>query len=335
MPIILDNSKTQQSQQSDSLRQFAQDVLMGLSENRKRISSKYFYDAKGSDLFTEITQLPEYYLFNCEREILQTHKDALADQFGSRPLCLVELGAGDGRKTCILLDHFLKREMPLHYAFIDVSQAAVEGLEGDLSARFPSLSYSALVGDYLDGLSWLDANQQGAKAVLFMGSSIGNFDAKGTVSFLRTLWRHLNRGDFLLIGFDLRKDYSLISKAYNDPLGVHRRFNLNLLTRINRELGGNFDLDQFFHYASYNPDLHAMESFLVSKKEQCVFLKSIQKNFHFNAYESIHVEYSHKYLLSEIESYAHYSGYRIRQHYLDAKQHYACSLWQVVKDGQA
>jgi L-histidine N-alpha-methyltransferase len=279
---------------------FARDVLIGLSGNPKRIPSKYFYDAEGSRLFQQITDLPEYYLTQCEFEIFRNHKEDIAEILRSESFNLVELGPGDARKTRVLLQHFLDRQLDFHYVPIDISEPALQGLVRNLELEFPGLRVHGLVSEYFNALNWLKNLNHRKNVVLFLGSSIGNFNRDSSRVFLHSLWNSLNANDYALIGFDLKKDIELLLRAYNDSKGVTREFNLNLLRRINNELGGIFELDRFRHYASYNVFSGAMESYLVSLEKQSVMIQEIGQNFSFDPWEPIHSEYSYKYVESDI-----------------------------------
>jgi len=310
---------------------FALDVLVGLSEQQKSIPSKYMYDDEGSRLFDKITQLPEYYPTLCEIENLKKHRAAIADHTGAKPFNLVEFGPGNGRKTSILVEHFLERNLDFRYVPIDISDGAMSELTKEMKSSFPSLELEGLVSDYFSGIKWLNRRYQRKNLVLFLGSNIGNFNHGKARFFLRNLWNCLNDGDIVMVGFDLKKDLELIIKAYNDGQGITRDFNLNLLTRINRELGGQFDLDSFRHAGLYNVFRGAMESFLISQKEQEVFIEAIGRSFHFRPWEPIHVEYSYKYLESDINAIAKETGYIVREHLYDPKRYFIDSIWEVKK----
>ena len=325
--------QTEDVQISDSHEAFALDVLAGLSQTPKSLPSKYFYDKEGSKLFQQITELPEYYLTQCEFEIFQDKKEEIARLIGRKQFNLVELGAGDGRKTKILLEHFLKTGLDFCYVPIDICEAVVEGLIGGLDKHSPHLSIEGLVADYCDGLQWLSNKNEHRNVVLFLGSSIGNFTYLEAREFLYSLWNSLEDGDYLLIGFDLKKDIQLLERAYNDSQNVTARFNLNLLHRINRELGGNFDADQFQHYSTYNALSGAMESYLISRREQVVDIEVLNQSFPFEAWEPMHTEYSHKYLESDIASLAEETGFTIVAQLTDSKKYFVDSVWQVNKNG--
>ncbi|MDY6967078.1 MAG: L-histidine N(alpha)-methyltransferase [Spirochaetota bacterium] len=318
-------------QLSDSHHDFALNVLLGLSQYPKSVPSRYLYDAEGDKLFQQIMNLPEYYLTQCEFEILQNHKDQIIDLVFEDQTNLIELGAGDGQKTEILLEHLINIDLNFEYVPIDISESSIKGLVSGLKKSYPEMKIEGLVAEYFEGLKWLSCDNQGHNVVLFLGSSIGNFSHSEARVFLFSLWNALNDGDIILIGFDLKKDIQTLTKAYNDSQGITARFNLNLLNRINKELGGNFDPDCFQYHNTYNVFTGAMESYLVSCEEQNVYIKELNQFFSFESWESLHTEYSHKYLLSEISALAEETGFNIIHQFSDSRQYYIDSLWQVVK----
>ncbi|MFZ0391114.1 MAG: L-histidine N(alpha)-methyltransferase [Calditrichia bacterium] len=310
---------------------FALDVLIGLSEMPKRLSSMYFYDDYGSQLFQQIMELPEYYLTECEFDILRNHKERISKLLKGRAFNLVELGAGDGRKTSILIKHLLENDFQFEYVPIDISEGAMKFLVQSLQEKFPGLSGNGIVAEYFNGLKWLNKIQSRPNLVLFLGSNLGNFNKARSRVFLRNLWNTLNDGDFLMTGFDLKKNIDLMLKAYNDEQKITAEFNLNLLKRINRELGGNFNIDKFRHYASYDVFTGAMESYLVSLKKQSVLIREIGQTFSFRDWEPIHTEYSYKYLIDDIEQLAEVTGYSMVEHLYDSRGYFVDSVWQVKK----
>lgn len=329
-PIVLDSLT---SRNASSLRdQFAFDVLMGLSAEKKYLSSKYFYDSYGSELFEQITDLDEYYPTACEFEILQQVAPQIAATLGKDSFDIVELGAGDGRKTKVLLSRLQARDIDFSYIPVDISESAVNELCAALEVSHSGLAVQGIVGEYFDSIRYLNNNSERRKLVLFLGSNIGNFDFASALQFLRTIWQYLNHDDLLLVGFDLKKDIQTLLQAYNDSRGITRDFNLNVLTRINRELGGQFQLDTFSHYGLYNPVGGAMESYLVSLEEQTVYIDEIQKYFSFRAFEAIHMEYSYKYLLSDISDMAADTGFEVLHHWPDSNNYFVDALWQVRKE---
>ncbi|MDT8394170.1 MAG: L-histidine N(alpha)-methyltransferase [Bacteroidales bacterium] len=308
---------------------FETDTLKGLSAKPKYLSSKYFYDAQGSKIFEEIMRMPEYYLTDCEIEIFQTHKLQITHAFGNpeKEFELIELGAGDGLKTKILLAHLLENKNKFKYIPIDISAKAINDLQHDLAKNLPGLKFDGLIGDYFQLIAGLNGFKQ--KVILFLGSNIGNFDEGKSSHFLRQLNEVLNPEDQLLIGFDLKKDSEIILPAYNDPHGLTAAFNLNLLHRINNELDANFIPESFFHQETYDAETGTAKSFLVSKKSQSVQIRKLEKTFHFNENEKIFMERSQKYDLPMIEALAGQSGFEITANYFDSRNWFVNSLWRV------
>ena len=319
---------TQQTQ-SMANNLFAQDVLQGLSQKPRKLSSKYFYDAEGDKLFQQIMRMPEYYLTDCEQEILEASKKGIFQAIGRRQFKLLELGAGDGLKTKVLLRYFLEQGADFQFQPIDISRNVLLELEESLQAELPELSVDSLQGDYFKVLHELRSESGIPKVVLFLGANIGNYTPQEAQRFLRSLAEELNPGDLLLIGFDLKKDPAIILNAYNDSAGITAAFNLNLLRRMNRELGATFDLQQFRHWETYNPLSGETKSYIVSLRDQHVFIRALNRSFHFEAWEAIGVELSLKYSLSEVESLASKSGFEVQQHFFDQKRYFVDSLWRI------
>ena len=310
---------------------FASDVDAGLSRLQKSISSKYLYDAEGDRLFQQIMELPEYYLTRCEYEILKDNCGKILALLGDGPVNLVELGAGDGKKTFLLLGHFLEKGLAFRYVPVDISESAICGLVDNCCECYSEMTVEGLVAEYFDGLKWLSQLNQRRNFVLFLGSNIGNFTQAETEFFLGGLWDALNDGDLVLIGFDLKKDVNRIKNAYDDSQGVTAQFNINLLHRINRELGGNFDVDCFEHYCTYNENRSAVESYLISSKKQDVHIQKLGKEICFDEKEPLHIEYSHKFSEDDIAHLAENAGFRIVTQYYDSQRLFVDSIWQVVK----
>ena len=313
------------------LRAFALDVLNGLSETPKRLSSRWIYDDDGSRLFSRICELDEYYPTRTEAEILRNHTEDILKRAGTDKLDIVDLGAGDGRKTNIMLEAALKQVKDVRYVPIDISEASMSGLVKNMRGKFAGLKVAGIVGEYFDGLHWLSQSNDRRNLVLFLGSNIGNFNKVQARVFLRQLWEALNDGDQVLIGFDLKKDIELLLAAYNDKQGVTAAFNKNLLKRVNRELGGDFDLAAYRHFATYDVFSGAMESYIVSLKRQTVTIRDIQSSFEFQEWEPLHTEYSYKYLQSDIDGLASNTGFKILDQYFDNNGWFTDSLWQVEK----
>lgn len=313
-----------------SLSTFAKDIDKGLSASPKCLSSKYFYDEAGDKLFQTIMGLGEYYLTRAEFEIFDTHKASMLRSFlgADESFNLIELGAGDGTKTKVLLRHFVASGIDFNYSPIDISQHVLDLLTRDLKKELPKLKVNAIQGDYFDALSKLNQNHCQKEVVLFLGSNIGNFSNTATEQFLSKLSENLSKGDLLLIGFDLMKDPNVILNAYNDQLGVTKAFNINLLNRINNELGADFDLEAFTHFPTYNPVTGETRSHLVSTKDQEVTIQALEKTYYFKAWEAIHTEVSQKYSMKMIEDFAKNAGFRIVRNFTDRENYFVDSLWE-------
>ncbi|MGI8670455.1 MAG: L-histidine N(alpha)-methyltransferase [Aridibacter sp.] len=312
---------------------FAADILEGLLSEPKQLSSKYFYDDEGSRLFQEIMKLPEYYLSSSETEIFskQTEEIFKAFEADKSEFDLIELGAGDGTKTSLLVDYFLKQNAKFRYVPIDISSEALNFLTEKFKKEFPDLDIQTEQGDYFKTLGAFKEKSDKRKIILFLGSNIGNFKEEQAVEFFKKLRDVLNKDDLIFIGFDLHKNPKRILDAYDDIDGITAKFNLNLLKRINRELGGNFDISEFSHYASYHPTECAARSYLISQKEQTVFIESLDTEFHFKKWEPIYMEVSQKYNLQMIEKLAKDSGFEIVRNFFDENKFYTNSLWRVSK----
>jgi len=311
-----------------ALSQFALDVKEGLNKHPKELSSKYFYDQRGDKLFQDIMNMPEYYLTNSEFEIFERQKETIASIFGQRPFDLIELGAGDGTKTKILLQYFLEQGLDFQYEPVDISKNALLLLEADLKENLPNLIVNSQQGDYFEVLKDLKKDTSRSKVVLFLGANIGNFSKEQAQSFLQELANTLNPNDLVLIGFDLKKDPAVILEAYNDKAGITAAFNLNVLHRMNRELNANFDVDAFKHWESYDPITGATRSFIVSTAAQQVYIGALDETISFEAWEAIDVELSQKYSLSEIKKLANHSDFEIVEHLFDEQKYFVDTIWK-------
>ncbi len=308
--------------------QFAQDVLRGLTAKNKYLSSKYFYDDNGSRIFQEIMHMPEYYLTNSEFEILSLQAKQIVDaiQF-QQPFNIIELGAGDGFKTFKLLEYLVNNKIDFHYVPIDISQEAIETLSSKLLARLPNLSIQAKVGDYFEMLK--DLKQSSTPSLLlFLGSNIGNYEEEQARELLMLFHQNMKKGDKLLIGIDLKKNPLTIQKAYLDDAGITKKFNLNLLLRINRELDADFKIDDFDFYSYYNPDTGDVKSYIVSLRNQKVHIGKLNKTIVFSYDELIWTELSKKYSLDDIDHLARENGFEIQENFLDCKHYFVDSLWE-------
>ena len=285
----------------------------------------YFYDDAGSRLFQQIMDLPEYYPTRAEFAIFEEHGAAIAAALrlqAEEPLMLVELGAGDGAKTKLLLRELLHADIDFTYAPVDISAGAMTGLVDALKQEMPTLKVAPVVASYATALTQL-RTRPGNRAVLFLGSNIGNFHPTERLDFLRQLAGSLALGDRLLIGFDLQKDPRRIRAAYDDAQGVTAAFNLNLLTRLNRELGADFDLANWQHYTDYNPLNGAVRSYLVSTCAQQVYIAELDKTVDFAAWEVIHTENSYKFTLPQIKELAAEAGFQVVVSFTDSKADFA------------
>jgi len=307
---------------------FAKDVVAGLTAKEKYLSSKYFYDTNGSRIFQEIMNMPDYYLTDSEFEILSLQAKQIVDAVAfNKPFNIIELGAGDGFKTFKLLEYLVNEHIAFNYVPIDISQEAIDILSEKLHERLPELSIQPQVGDYFE---ILNEKFQGntPNLLLFLGSNIGNYLKDDAINLLKLFNNVMNSGDKLLIGMDLKKNPITIKNAYDDKEGVTKRFNLNLLIRMNRELEADFKIDDFDFYCYYNPETGRVKSYIVSLKEQTVLFKKLNKTIQFNQNELIWTELSKKYSLSEIEKLATISGFKSKQHFLDCKHYFTDSLWE-------
>ncbi|WP_299777894.1 L-histidine N(alpha)-methyltransferase [uncultured Formosa sp.] len=304
------------------------EIVQGLKVEQKYISSKFFYDDAGSRIFQEIMQMQDYYLTDSEFEILslQAEKIHCALQF-SEPFNIIELGAGDGFKTFKLLEYFVSKNIHFNYVPIDISQEAISMLCKKLKERLPGLHIQPQVGDYFEILKGM-STETIPNLLLFLGSNIGNYLRADAADLLRLFNDNMNVGDKLLIGFDLKKNPLTIQKAYFDSHGVTKRFNLNLLLRMNREFDADFKLDDFDFYCHYNPSNGQVKSYLVSLKVQTVYFKSINERITFQQNELIWTELSKKYSVSGIETLAKLTGFKTNQHFLDCKHYFTDSLWE-------
>ena len=311
------------------MNQFLTDVLKGLGASPKYLESKYFYDKKGDELFQKIMASDEYYLTNCEMEILKEQKDKIADAVfkDEDKLDVIEFGAGDATKSIYLLKEFCKRQITANYFPIDISENIIGMLKENIPNEIPGLNIQGLHGEYFDMLAEANRISKRKKLVLFLGANIGNFKFDAMPAFCQKLRSLLSEGDMVLIGFDLKKDPKKILAAYNDSEGITSQFNLNLLRRINRELNANFDLNQFEHYATYNPDSGACKSFLISLKEQNVCIDETTINF--KKEETIFMEISQKYSVAQIDEIAVQCGFTPAAHFFDAKRYFVDVIWKV------
>ncbi len=312
---------------------FAKDVLKGLTSTPKYLSSKYFYDDEGSRIFQQIMQMPEYYLTDCELEIFQNSKKQILEIFSpnNNPFELIELGAGDGIKTAVLLEYFIQQDASFEYLPIDISGEAVIRLTQMMQQRLPSLDIHGKTGDYFEMMDHINQHDHHKKILMFLGSNIGNFNIAESISFLQKLHGVMQKGDMLFIGFDLKKEPKLILDAYNDSRGHTAAFNLNLLQRMNDELGADFNFGHFKHREEYDPETGTAKSFLISLKKQTVSISKLNITILFNKDEKIFMEMSQKYDLPMINDLAANSGFKVAKNFFDSRKYFVNSLWEVIE----
>jgi L-histidine N-alpha-methyltransferase len=309
------------------VRQFALEVSAGLTKpGQKELPSKYLYDSVGSALFEVICALPEYGLTRSEERLLQLHAREIVDQL-PRPVVVAELGSGTGRKTRLLLEA-LSRWQSTWYHPIEISPAALAVLRRELH-DINSISIVGFEREYLDGLREVAARRTPGEhlLVLFLGSNIGNFDGAAGPDFLRDLRQILQDGDSLLLGTDMLKPVQSLIDAYDDPIGVTAAFNLNILARINRELGADFVLQQFKHQAIFNEQTRSIEMHLRSRTQQAVTIPEAEISVQFEKNETIWTESSHKYSEEELVGLAKHSGFRRQAQWVDHSWGFAENLW--------
>ena len=284
------------------------------------------YDEVGSSLFEQICEVPEYYVTRAERSILQERSEEIIEMLPN-DTALVELGSGSAEKTQLLLEAFLAKQDEVVFLPIDISRSALDASARQLLADHPSLSIVAVEGDYARGLEAISSRDHGPRLILWLGSSIGNLGRDEAAHFLSELRNDLSPEDRLLVGIDLRKDRETLEKAYDDSEGVTARFNLNLLNRINRELGGSFDTELFEHRATWQEKPGRVKSDLVSLQAQTVKIVELDLVVEFDEGEAIHTEYSYKYSTDEIDSLAGEARLSRERTWLDAEGRFSVSLF--------
>lgn len=307
----------------------ADDIIKGLLDFPKHIPSKYLYDEEGSQIFNEITKLDEYYLTRCEKEILEDNAATFAHLFGPQRFNLIELGGGDGSKASIMIANLNKAKLDFSYFAVDISPRALQTLRGNLSQKFKDIPLHTFLGDYTSGLEKIiQAYPKTKNVILFLGSSIGNFEPRDAEAFMKNIAHHMKPEDILVIGFDLKKDERILSRAYNDKEGLTAEFNFNLLHRLNKEYGANFVPENFKHIEVYNPGLEAMESYLISTKDQVITFEDHDLEISLTQDEMIHTEYSFKFDVSRIKKMIHDTGLRSEMFLFDKKNYFTVALFQ-------
>jgi dimethylhistidine N-methyltransferase len=310
-------------------RSFAQDVIVGLSSTPKQLPCKYFYDAHGSQLFDRITELDEYYPTRTEIALMREHAGAMAQAIGPHAL-IVELGSGSSVKTRMLLDAL---ERPAGYVPVDISTTHLLAAARSIAADYPHIEVVPIAADFTRGFELPHLHASASRCVFyFPGSTIGNFTNTRALALLTAIAdcvrdEHPDRIGALLLGFDLVKSRAVLERAYDDALGVTAAFNLNLLARINRELDGDFSLDDFEHVAIWQPEPARMEIFLRSTREQVVHAAG--QRFWFAAGEAILTEYSHKYTRDSIATLARAAGFRRATTWTDDDELFGVGLFEI------
>ena len=303
---------------------FGEDVRKGLLAENKFLLPKYFYDSKGSFYFEKICETPEYYLTRTEAAILKKYCGEIAEINADKNV-LVELGSGASIKTKFIINAFLLNYGNLEYIPIDVSDILIESSQ-KLTDVFEKLSITGIHSEYEDGLTLLNEINRKPKLIIFLGSSIGNFSSDDAVSFLKFISGSMNADDRLFVGFDLKKDESILNAAYNDKEGYTAKFNLNLLTRINNELDADFNLENFRHVAFFNDSQNRVEMHIESLQDQDVFIRAIETKIHFKKGERIHTENSYKFTDEMINDLAQRSGLIADGFWKDEKEYFSLCL---------
>ncbi|MEK6336840.1 MAG: L-histidine N(alpha)-methyltransferase [Acidobacteriota bacterium] len=314
---------------------FAHDVFTGLTADPKALPSKYFYDELGSHLFEALCCLPEYYVTRDEREILEKYSVEIIDAVNlpaRHGVRLIELGSGSAEKTRQFIAPLLTRTAELHYVPIDISETSLIRSSEELLQLYPQLRITAYAGDFSPALDALTqpaaADQQTQRTiVMFLGSSIGNLTREESITLLRQVRGLLGPNDVMLLGADLKKSLDILLPAYNDALKVTAAFNLNLLVRINRELGGTFDIERFEHRALYNEELSRIEMHLFSRMAHSVRIQKIDLEVAFVAGESVHTENSYKFDLRMLENLAGITGFFLEKTWHDSNKRVSFSLF--------
>ncbi len=305
---------------TDIMEEFIVDLKLGFMNKPKSISPKYLYDEEGSRLFEDICKQPEYYPTRTERRIIERHVDDILAY--DDKISLIELGSGSSSKTRFFINHLLNKQNKLYYMPIDISYSALKDAIDNLSRNYYNLNAIGITADYIEGIKI--ANRiikkdkiDTSKLILFLGSSIGNLEVEDAEIFLKLLSDNMSYRDRLLIGFDLKKDIKILEDAYNDEKGITAQFNLNLLRRINRELGGRFNIKNFMHRAYYNEQYSRIEMHIVSIIEQDVYIDALKGYVRFAKDESIHTENSYKFSIDDIDGLMNKTSLKIEKHYTD------------------
>jgi L-histidine Nalpha-methyltransferase len=307
-------------------RLFARDVAYGLSAPQKWLPPKYFYDERGSQLYEQICALPEYYPYRTEMEILRTYAAEIHAEIGN--LALVEFGSGSAMKTRHLLSAYEWAGQPFRYCPVDISQEILWDTAQRLLEEYKHVQIHAMNADFAAQPQVFQAFQLEKKALAFFGSSLGNFTPEESVEFLRRTAAIMGPEDVFLLGIDLKKSPAILVPAYDDAQGVTAAFNLNVLYRINRELGGRFDPHSFEHLAFYNDEQGRIEMHLRSRHAQHVPIVKIEQVVSFGKDETIHTENSHKYSVDEVRNLGYQANLVLRRAWFDARRYFLLALFR-------
>ena len=324
--------------QVDAITSFADDVRRGLTAAPKSLPPKYFYDNLGSHLFEAICCLPEYYVTRAESEILTKYaNDVIAGISGvdRRKIRLVELGSGSADKTRFIIEALFNYHEEFDYIPIDISSESIESSSERLLHAYPRLRINPRTADFFAALESLEDfltadREHHRNIVLFLGSSIGNFYPEESQRLLRSVRKAIQPGDVLILGADLKKSSSVLIPAYDDALGVMAAFNLNLLVRINRELGADFDLKKFQHKAIYNEELGRVEMHLFSRESQVCHIRALDLEISFQQGESIHTENSYKYDLEQLSAIGRAANFSLDATWFDDSRQFSLNLFTAV-----
>lgn len=315
----------------DEAEHFRNDVRIGLALPTKELSYKYTLDQTGSALFNQIICDPSHYPNHCEADILNQYKDQLSLYFDNESFNLIELGPGGCVNSKIIIENFLQNAFPFTYRNIDTSKKYLELVTQKMYEQFPHLTFHPIHANYLSGLNTIDTLSKKRNIILFLGSNMGRLTNLYVNSFLKQLRRILNSGDYLLISFDLRKNIEPLLQAYNNPNGLYQKLNLNLLSRVNNELDGHFDLNQFTYFANYNKDSEGIYHFLMSKEDQAITIDSLKQTVQFKKDECIFLGSDTKYREQQILTIADTNGFEVVKLFIDKNNSFIISLWKVEK----
>ena len=307
-------------------RSFARDVALGLSAEQKWLPPKYFYDERGAKLYEQICALPEYYLYRSELEILSTYAAEIHAEIGHLPL--VEFGSGSATKTRYLLAEYERTGSAFRYCPIDISRGVLRDTANRLLDEYTHIEICAMHTDFADNPEAIRTLQLEKKAVAFLGSTLGNFTPAESVGFLRRTAAILGPDDVFLLGIDLKKSPAILVPAYNDARGVTAAFNLNVLRRINSELGGMFNPQSFAHLAQYNSERGCIEMHLRSRLAQDVPITQIERTMSFDQDETIHTESSYKYSEDEVRDLGYKANLVLHRTWLDDRRRFLVALFR-------